>query len=101
MSQNLSAIISQLQSDKLKTRKGALELIDDAFIKSDKLTDALAGNIKEWLAVFQALFTAVSLERAAAFKNGFHKATAASLGRIEFAGLTVRHVTERCLTHLN
>ncbi|KAF8480561.1 hypothetical protein JB92DRAFT_3041117 [Gautieria morchelliformis] len=97
MAQNLTAIIASLQSDKVKSRQDALVLMDEA-LANDDIVDRLAsasGSSKRWLAVFQALFVAVSTEKANCVKKGLHKATAVSITRLEKAGSVVRNSTER------
>jgi serine-protein kinase ATM len=102
MAQNLTAIIAGLQSDKVKSRQDALVLMDEALTNND-FVDRLAsvsGSSKRWLAVFQALFVAVSMEKTNCVKKGLHKATAVSITRLEKAGSVVRNATERNVTLL-
>ena len=102
MAQNLTTIIAGLQSDKVKQRQDALVLIDEA-LANDEVVDRLAGasgSSKRWLAIFQALFVAVSMEKTNCVKKGIHKATAVSITRLEKSGSVVRNATERNVTLL-
>jgi serine-protein kinase ATM len=97
MAQNLSAIIAGLQSESVKPRQDALARMDEA-LANDEVVDRLAsssGSVKRWLAVFQALFVAVAVEKTSCVKKGFHKATSVSISRLEKAGSVVRNATER------
>lgn len=97
MAQNLTSIIAGLQSDKVKQRQDALVLMDEA-LANDEIVDRLAGasgSSKRWLAIFQALFVAVSMEKTNCVKKGIHKATMVSITRLGKAGSVVRNATEK------
>ena len=102
MAQNLTDIIADLQSENAKRRQDALALMDEA-LANDEIIGRLSGasgSTKRWLAVFQALFVAVTMEKANCIKKGLHKATSISISRLEKAGSVLRNAIERSVSLL-
>ncbi|KAA1469011.1 hypothetical protein DENSPDRAFT_795376 [Dentipellis sp. KUC8613] len=101
---NLKAVIHQLHSEKVKERQEGVNSIRDAFAR-DSVVNALdeAGDGRAWLAVFQALFTAVVNEKAACTKKTTKSTgpTAAALKRLSEAASALRWLTERSLHRLS
>lgn len=99
----LKSIIENLKSDKVKQRQDALAGLRDAF-SQDRVLASLQYNEegnrlpKHWLAIFQALFCTVQIEKKAATQRTTAKSglsTAASLRRLSEAANTVRWLIER------
>ncbi|KAH9479387.1 Serine/threonine-protein kinase TEL1 [Psilocybe cubensis] len=97
----LKSIIENLKSDKVKQRQDALVALREAF-SQDRVLASLQYNEegnrlpKHWLAIFQALFSTVQIEKKASTqrtKSG--PSTAASLRRLSEAASTVRWLIER------
>lgn len=106
---SVKSILDDLKSDKVKQRQEALISLRTAFSQ-----DRVIWNIhydekgkskpKNWLAVFQALFNTVKIEKTAATKNPTVKSglsTAASLRRLSEAASTVRWLIERTVHLMN
>ncbi|TFY59771.1 hypothetical protein EVG20_g7665 [Dentipellis fragilis] len=101
---NLKAVLQQLRSEKVKERQEGVNSLRDAFAR-DSVVNLLdeAGDGRAWLAVFQALFTAVVNEKAACTKKTTKSTgpTATALKRLSEAASAVRWLTERSLHRLN
>lgn len=91
----LSRLRSHLQSDKFKERQEGYQAVRDAFRDDISLQSS---NDKEWLAVFQTLFSAILQEKAAYVKKGVQNATAVLVRRLADAASVVRWLAERTVT---
>lgn len=91
----LSRLRSHLQSEKFKERQEGYQAVRDAFRDDISLQSS---NDKEWLAVFQTLFSAVLQEKAAYVKKGVQNATAVLVRRLADAASVVRWLAERTVT---
>ena len=96
---NLNTVLEELKSDKVRDRQQGLASIRTVFSRdSVVLTLDDSGKGKAWLSVFQALYTTVSIEKAAFVKKG---SAAAALRRLTDAAATVRWLAERSVQRMN
>ncbi|KZT27904.1 hypothetical protein NEOLEDRAFT_1059985 [Neolentinus lepideus HHB14362 ss-1] len=103
---NLKAVLAQLQSEKVRERQDGITQLkatferDSAVVNLDK-----DGKGKAWLAVFQALFTAVALERTEVLNKNVLNAKSttgnAARKRLGEAGAAVRWLAERSVDRMN
>lgn len=93
----LNAVVELLQSSKVKERQEGIISLKEAFSRDDVVLNLEEG--RAWLVVYQALFTAVTSEKAECVKkaaSGKNASTgAAALRRLGDATTTVRWLVER------
>lgn len=93
----LNAVVELLQSSKVKERQEGIISLKEAFSRDDVVLNLEEG--RAWLVVYQALFTAVTSEKAECVKkaaSGKNASTgAAALRRLGDAATTVRWLVER------
>ncbi|KAG1876416.1 hypothetical protein DFJ58DRAFT_754177 [Suillus subalutaceus] len=98
----LKAVVELLQSSKVKERQEGIISLKEAFSRDDAVLNL--GEGRAWLVVYQALFTAVTSERAECDKkatSGKNSSTgAAALRRLGDATTTVRWLVERSNSRL-
>jgi ataxia telangiectasia mutated family protein len=102
----LAAVLSQIKSEKIKERQEGLTSLRHLFQRDSAVLNLdETGDGRAWLAVFQALFTAVANEKAAYTKKEASKKTAgtsaAVLRRLSEAASVVRWLTERSVQRMN
>jgi len=103
MHKTINTLIDQLKSNGVKERQAAISSLRTALTR-DGVVDELDNTSKRlgWLALFQALFTAVLNEKSLATHGS--KSAAAAKKRVADGASTVRWLTERSvhqLTHKN
>ncbi|PPQ98246.1 hypothetical protein CVT26_003417 [Gymnopilus dilepis] len=104
----LRAVLDKLKSDKIKDRQEGLTLIRETFtekvIAKWHINANGGSDPKLWLPVFQALFSAVIVEKTAVSKKSTSKSggsSAAALRRLSEAASIIRWLTERSVQYMN
>jgi serine-protein kinase ATM len=99
MSQSLRDILAQIRGEKIKDRQEGLTAIRSAF-SSDAAIEKFdsEGDGLRWLVVYQALFTAVAIEKKACFSK---KGTTAAERRLSDTAATMRWLMERSVLSLS
>ena len=103
----LRAVLDKLKSDKIKDRQEGLTLIRETFtekvIAKWHINANGGSDPKLWLPVFQALFSAVIVEKTAVSKKSTSKSggsSAAALRRLSEAASIIRWLTEIGRAHV-
>ena len=92
---NLKTVIDRLKSEKVKERQEGIALLRSAFAREDAVYSIEDG--RGWLVLYQALFTAVKIEKVDAVKKSGKSGTAgtAAQRRLSEAAAAVRWLVER------
>lgn len=92
---NLKAVIDRLKSEKVKERQEGIALLRSTFAREDAVYSIEDG--RGWLVLYQALFTAVKIEKADVVKKSGKPGTAgtAAQRRLTEAATAVRWLVER------
>lgn len=105
---NLKSLLESLKSDKIKERSDALssirELFTDRFISTFHINRNGESQPKVWLAVFQALFSTVTIEKTLVTKKSNAKSgtsAQAAARRLSEAAHVLRHLVERSVQFMN
>ncbi|KAJ2936959.1 hypothetical protein H1R20_g142, partial [Candolleomyces eurysporus] len=95
---NLKSVIDGLKASKIKERQEALQALKTTF-SDDRVIANLGSDRKTWLPIYQALFTAMTIEkdafRKARQKTGKSAPEATITRRLEDIAKTVRWLVER------
>ncbi|CCL98610.1 uncharacterized protein FIBRA_00612 [Fibroporia radiculosa] len=96
---SLKNVLEHLKSEKVKERQEGLAALRTTFASDSAVLNLDAtGDGRAWLAVFQALFTAVGTERAAYIKKG---ESVVVMRRLGDAASAVRWLVERSVARMN
>lgn len=92
---NLKTVIDRLKSEKVKERQEGIALLRSAFSREDAAYSIEDG--RGWLVLYQALFTAVKIEKVDAVKKSARSGTASTAAqrRLSEAAAAVRWLVER------
>lgn len=92
---NLKTVIDRLKSEKVKERQEGIALLRSAFSREDAVYSI--EDARGWLVLYQALFTAVKIEKVDAVKKSGKSSTAgtAAQRRLTEAAAAVRWLVER------
>ena len=92
---NLKTVIDRLRSEKVKERQEGISLLRSAFAREDAVYSIEDG--RGWLVLYQALFTAVKIEKTDTVKKSGKSGTAgtAAQRRLTEAAAAVRWLVER------